>query len=639
MKKLVGSAETISIVGVVRPSEDVEAGILRAGIAYPAGLTLHLMELAADSEIVRAQLADPDVNVLTGKPFGEQAERSELDLGSLFSIDEEALSDLFDFDPDSLGFDLSGLKLPSVDLSGLDLSSLVDPDAFGSAVPSLSEEQISELLSSVKFNLSADALEKLFGAMLSGYLEYSAADPSTDYARLPESAAGYLGSEDARSLIYDGVAAAVAANSEGLITAEEIYSAIEEILSGFPAYVEARGVDENADPAEYLNDYLATDAVSSKVDAVTEGLRARVAALALTEEQAASIAGSVYDGYRAYAEANGLPDPGKLRNSFSAYLETDSAREALSSAVSGMIDTSELEKKAAEMMSDISGAASKEIASALEELMKKAGAQLQKSIAGAMNGMADGLQKQISDAFALDPEALAAAFDVSMTPDELRDLFNSLLSSDVTATADSVLNRLGYADADDPSSIIIYPGSFEGKTAIKNILDSYNERMQQVDEDKVIVYTDVVDTLMSSVTEIVNAISGVLIAFVAISLVVSSVMIGVITYISVLERKKEIGILRAIGASKRNISNVFNAETFIIGALAGILGIVITWLLIIPANYLIHTLTGQYGISAVLPPVAAVLLILLSIALTLIGGIIPSRKAARSDPVAALRSE
>ena len=158
-------------------------------------------------------------------------------------------------------------------------------------------------------------------------------------------------------------------------------------------------------------------------------------------------------------------------------------------------------------------------------------------------------------------------------------------------------------------------------------------------EDKVIVYTDVVDTLMSSVTGIVNAISYVLIAFVAISLVVSSVMIGVITYISVLERKKEIGILRAIGASKRNIAQVFNAETFIIGALAGVFGIAITLLLLIPANSIIHNLTGQTGINASLPPGAAVLLILLSIVLTLIGGIIPSMKAAGSDPVAALRSE
>ena len=144
---------------------------------------------------------------------------------------------------------------------------------------------------------------------------------------------------------------------------------------------------------------------------------------------------------------------------------------------------------------------------------------------------------------------------------------------------------------------------------------------------------------MSSVTTIVNLISYVLIAFVAISLVVSSIMIGVITYISVLERKKEIGILRAIGASKRNVSQVFNAETFIIGALAGLIGIGMTLLLLLPTNAIIHSLAGNDNMNAVLPPIGGMILIVLSILLTLLGGIIPSRKAAKEDPVTALRTE
>ena len=159
------------------------------------------------------------------------------------------------------------------------------------------------------------------------------------------------------------------------------------------------------------------------------------------------------------------------------------------------------------------------------------------------------------------------------------------------------------------------------------------------EEEKAITYTDMVGTLMSSVTDIVNVISYVLVAFVAISLVVSSIMIGVITYISVLERKKEIGILRAIGASKRNVSQVFNAETFIIGFCAGLMGIVITLLLLIPGNQIIHSIAGRTDINAVLPAGAAVVLIALSILLTLLGGLIPSKKAAKSDPVTALRTE
>ena len=158
-------------------------------------------------------------------------------------------------------------------------------------------------------------------------------------------------------------------------------------------------------------------------------------------------------------------------------------------------------------------------------------------------------------------------------------------------------------------------------------------------EDKVISFTDMVGTLMSSVTTIVNTISYVLIAFVAISLVVSSIMIGVITYISVLERKKEIGILRAMGASKRNVAQVFNAETIIIGALAGIIGVGITLLLLIPTNKIIYAISNGANVKAILPVTAGIILIVLSIILTLIGGIIPSRKAAKEDPVLALRSE
>ena len=162
---------------------------------------------------------------------------------------------------------------------------------------------------------------------------------------------------------------------------------------------------------------------------------------------------------------------------------------------------------------------------------------------------------------------------------------------------------------------------------------------QEGNEEKVISYTDMVGTLMSSVTTIVNTISYVLIAFVAISLVVSSIMIGVITYISVLERRKEIGILRAMGASKHNVAQVFNAETIIIGALAGIIGVGITVLLLIPANHIIYLISNGANVKASLPVNAGIILIIMSIVLTLIGGLLPSKKAAKEDPVLALRSE
>lgn len=199
---------------------------------------------------------------------------------------------------------------------------------------------------------------------------------------------------------------------------------------------------------------------------------------------------------------------------------------------------------------------------------------------------------------------------------------------------------MNYANMKEPDSISIYPKNFEGNEEIIKILDEYNAHMKEEgNEDKVISYTDMVGTLMNSVTIIVDVISYVLIAFVAISLIVSSIMIGVITYISVLERKKEIGILRAIGASKHNVSQVFNAETFMIGLLAGIIGIGITLLLLIPINKIIQSISQGINVTATLPIAAGIILIILSTILTLIGGIIPSRKAAKEDPVLALRAE
>jgi len=203
-------------------------------------------------------------------------------------------------------------------------------------------------------------------------------------------------------------------------------------------------------------------------------------------------------------------------------------------------------------------------------------------------------------------------------------------------TYDYNLVRLGGLDLDNPSSIRLYAASFENKDVIVDCIDEYN---QNVDELLKIKYTDYVGILMSSVTTIINAITYVLIAFVAVSLIVSSIMIGVITLISVQERTKEIGILRSLGASKKNVSSMFNAETVIIGFTSGLIGVLITYLLLIPINLIIHHLTGLNNLTAVLPIITALILILISILLTLIAGVIPSRSAAKKDPVVALRTE
>lgn len=214
----------------------------------------------------------------------------------------------------------------------------------------------------------------------------------------------------------------------------------------------------------------------------------------------------------------------------------------------------------------------------------------------------------------------------------------SLMTSMENNTYDNVISELGIVDKDYPSSINIYPKDFESKETISNIIEDYNKKKTDNNElDKVINYTDIVGLMMSSVTSIVNVISYVLIAFVAISLVVSSIMIGIITYISVLERTKEIGILRAIGASKKDVSRVFNAETMIIGLVSGTIGIVVTLILNIIINIVLKHLVGLSVAS--LPLLGAIILVIISVSLTLIAGLIPSKIASKKDPVEALRTE
>ena len=523
MKSLVASSEILTVVGVVQPKEDASASMLSSGIAYPAALTQHVIAAAADSQMVKDQLASPSINVMNGEPFGTE-DASAFDMSSLFRIDTDMLKSAFQFDTSKLNFDLSGAF--DLDNGSVDLGSLLDPDDF---------------------QLDLDLTET----------------PDLDMSTLTD----------------------LFANMD----------------------------------------------------------------LSVSEDKMQELAQKVLVGYKDYVIGNGILNLNKI--SFSQYLKSDAFKTLMNDAMGELFDQDALQAQFSEAMqtamstlmesysSQISETLQTQLGSAMQTAMTKLMTQVSQNIQSQMQQSFSQLGSQMESALKIDATAFQKAIQFNMSEDDLTDLMKSAMLSS-TATYDSNLQTLGYADLDAPSQIKIYPQDFDHKASVVAKLDAYNDNMRsQGADDKVIQYTDVVGTLMTSVTEIINMISNMLVAFVSISLVVSSIMIGVITYISVLERRKEIGILRAIGASKRNISEVFNAETFIIGLCSGVMGVVLSEILLIPGNMLIQKISNGTNVVARLPLNAALVLIVLATVLTILGGFIPAKGASRSDPVKALRSE
>ena len=349
----------------------------------------------------------------------------------------------------------------------------------------------------------------------------------------------------------------------------------------------------------------------------------------INKEAAAALMAAVEKDYFAYYSEQ--VQQGKPAPSFNEYFATERAQKLVSDALPGIIDTSEMQAEFAQKIQAY-------LQATMSSYMNQVVSAMQTQMQAAMTQVMRQLSANMATAMHVDESTFADAFQMNMDEKELTELMMSLMSSETTSF-DGNLNKLGYADYAKPASIDIYPKDFESKQSVIDILDGYNDKMKaEGEDDKAVSYTDIVGALMSSVTTIVNMISYVLVAFVAISLVVSSIMIGVITYISVLERKKEIGILRSIGASKGDIGRVFNAETVIVGLVAGLIGIGVTALRCIPANAIVYALFDVPNV-AILPWQAAVILVAISVFLTFLSGLIPSSAASRKDPVEALRSE
>lgn len=323
----------------------------------------------------------------------------------------------------------------------------------------------------------------------------------------------------------------------------------------------------------------------------------------------------------------GISDPLEMLGNLPEYLQREAVQNEIKDAIG------DVSGNGLDITSIIENYISTMVQGSIEVLMTT----LQKEIQTQIMASVKDLPSQFQNAMSFNQEAFMNAFKLKVSEDDILDLITTMMGASQT-NLESNLKLLGFADESDPMQISIYPKDFTTKENVIEFLNEYNEKMMLEDEDKVVHYTDLVGTLMSSVTDIVDTISYALIAFVAISLVVSSIMIGVITYVSVLERKKEIGILRAIGASKRDIRLVFNAETLIIGFIAGAIGIVVTYIIAFIGSTIVYNILGIANIAQ-LPFQAALILIGISMGLALMSGLFPSSAAANKDPVEALRSE
>ncbi len=709
--QLVENGETLKIVGIVKPNPDASASFLSTGIYYTTALRDYIVERASGSEIVLAQMANPEINVLTGEPFGEE---SSIDMESMFSFDFSGLEDLFSFDTDAIsisdidtssldfsdldlastvdfsdldlsdidlsdldlsdldlsgldfgsisfstsGFDTSSLDFSSLDLSDLDLSSMIDISSLDLSDVDV-ELDISAILAGVLSAVSdslSESVEEALSALLEGYTA-SIEDSLSAYTDYSDAVTAYLASDEAQAIIADYLSSLengdVSGNDTSDSDSSDLISALTAGLSEALADTQTPDVSELLGSfSEYLSseeaqailaDAFSLDSVS---EAVEEAISAYMAELMeaymeaimeqLSEQIAAAMASvmeeimsQVMSQMMSAIAAEISSAMGSAMSQISAAIE-----EAITEAITQMME---------EVMSQVMEEISSAIAESMSEAMSSISDTLTESITEAMEEMMESLSQELSaslaDALSIDEDALADAFTFDMDTDSFVEMLTSM-SSFSSSSYENNLATLGYADFDSPYEIDIYPIDFESKEYVIEILDQYNTRMEETgQEEKKITYTDLVGTLMTSVTDIINLISYVLIAFVAISLIVSSIMIGVITYISVLERRKEIGILRAIGASKNNISQVFNAETFIIGFLAGIIGIGLSLLILIPANLIIHMIAGNNQMNAVLHPIPCICLVVLSTVLTMLGGLLPSRAAAKSDPVTALRTD
>ena len=519
IKNIYDSSEDLKIVGIVSAKEGTTTMALNPGVAYTSKLIDYIIGKSKDSEIVKKQLNNPEIDIFSGNRFDSKKNNFNFEFSDLVSIDNDKLSSAFNIQIDEQ--DIKNKTESSMN----EISNAITTD-ITPAKNSLKEgfnTLANDLFKNIEGPISLNDVDTAISSYMDTY------NPNNITKDLENS---YVIPSNTFKLTYTGLLKGL------LITYINAYYSVDPSLTE----------DDNNPTAIIISDMVP--------DVIT------------TYEASAAIQGAYEKMAKAMTEA----------------------------------------------------------------LMKK-------TILTKVGEITSNLTNSFASSFNIDESKIASAFTLNFGEDELARVVDAMMNKKET-TLKSNLISLGYQDKDEPTYISFYFNSFDGKENFLSFIDNYNKKMEKnKDEAKVINYSDTTGILMNSVKTIVNAVSYVLIAFVSISLVVSSIMIGIITYISVYERTKEIGILRSIGASKRNISSIFNAETFIVGLLSGIFGITISYSLIPIINKVLHHYTGSIPLSAALNIKSALILIILSIILTLIGGLIPAKKASKKDPVEALRSE
>ena len=584
LEDIYNKSEDLIITGVAYCNDNSSL----TGIIYYDSLVDHVIEVAKDSDLVKKQLKNPDVDVFSGNKFDEDKEKSGLNFNDMVSIDQDKLKNAFKFN-----LDTSAIK--DTDYASIILNNSND---IKETITSTTDSFVGVINNTYK-SFGTTLLDS-YNKMFTQTVTIATSCPNDNYVDATDSSKGCIFDEGDDYVEINGYK----------------YVPNNYISTSYVYYGEYSLLDPNVKTVDFfINTFDLNEDFNNSIDLVCQNLKDKTY-INLTKDDVKNIA---YEMFRTYF------DEIRKNENF------DSTTNLIK--VDDLIDVDTVENTVlTNSASSTYGQAYNSAKELINMLAAKGVASAVQESTTPLIKVFEGMDKAIS----FDTQTFSSAFNFDMDEDELSRLMSSMLTSSSASYKNNLIN-LGYQDKEEPTSISFYFNDFESKDSFLNLIDTYNQQVK--DEDKDISYTDMTGLLMSSVSTIINAVTYVLIAFVSISLIVSSIMIAVITLISVMERTKEIGILRAMGASKHNVSSIFNAETFIIGLLSGFIGVGISSLLTIPINNLIHKLTGVYDINAVLNLKPALILVLISVLLTMLAGFIPSKKAAKQDPVIALRSE